>query len=56
MVLQVLLSHSHRLRALQLLARFLDKGPWAVNQGLSVGIFPYVLKLLTAKEVLIARK
>jgi regulator-associated protein of mTOR len=55
-VLQVLLSHSHRLRALQLLARFLDKGPWAVNQGLSVGIFPYVLKLLTAKEVLIARK
>eukprot|EP00002_Diphylleia_rotans_P019938 TRINITY_DN3858_c0_g2_i1.p1 TRINITY_DN3858_c0_g2~~TRINITY_DN3858_c0_g2_i1.p1 ORF type:complete len:1260 (+),score=219.57 TRINITY_DN3858_c0_g2_i1:53-3832(+) len=45
-VLQVLLSQSHRLRALRLLARFLDLGPWAVNMALSVGIFPYVLKLL----------
>eukprot|EP00002_Diphylleia_rotans_P033413 TRINITY_DN7103_c0_g1_i3.p1 TRINITY_DN7103_c0_g1~~TRINITY_DN7103_c0_g1_i3.p1 ORF type:complete len:1237 (-),score=213.22 TRINITY_DN7103_c0_g1_i3:198-3908(-) len=45
-VLQVLLSQSHRLRALSLLARFLDLGPWAVNMALSVGIFPYVLKLL----------
>lgn len=45
-VLQVLLSQQHRLRALMLLGRFLDLGPWAVNQSLSVGIFPYVLKLL----------
>jgi regulator-associated protein of mTOR len=45
-VLQVLLSQTHRLRALRLLARFLDLGPWAVNLSLSVGIFPYVLKLL----------
>jgi regulatory associated protein of mTOR len=45
-VLQVLLSQTHRLRALQLLGRFLDLGPWAVNLALSVGIFPYVLKLL----------
>ncbi|KAJ3033043.1 hypothetical protein HDV00_006828 [Rhizophlyctis rosea] len=45
-VLQVLLSQVHRLRALMLLSRFLDIGPWAVNQALSVGIFPYVLKLL----------
>jgi len=45
-VLQVLLSQSHRLRALRLLAQFLDLGPWAVNLALSVGIFPYVLKLL----------
>jgi regulator-associated protein of mTOR len=45
-VLQVLLSPQHRSRALDLLARFLDLGPWAVNQALSVGIFPYVLKLL----------
>lgn len=45
-VLQVLLSQVHRLRALMLLSRFLDLGPWAVNQALSVGIFPYVLKLL----------
>lgn len=45
-VLQVLLSQQHRLRALLLLGKFLDLGPWAVNQALSVGIFPYVLKLL----------
>ena len=45
-VLQVLLSQIHRLRALMLLSRFLDLGPWAVHLALSVGIFPYVLKLL----------
>ncbi|XP_075158301.1 regulatory associated protein of MTOR complex 1 [Haematobia irritans] len=52
-VLQVLLSQVHRLRALELLARFLDLGPWAVNLALGVGIFPYVLKLLqsSAKEL-----
>nr|CAB3459136.1 unnamed protein product [Digitaria exilis] len=43
---QVLLSQSHRFRALVLLGRFLDMGPWAVDLALSVGIFPYVLKLL----------
>ena len=45
---QVLLSQVHRVRALDLLSRFLDLGAWAVNQALSVGIFPYVLKLLQA--------
>jgi len=45
-VLQVLLSQVHRMRALILLGRFLDMGPWAVDLALSVGIFPYVLKLL----------
>eukprot|EP00039_Didymoeca_costata_P008263 m.109666 g.109666 ORF g.109666 m.109666 type:complete len:1325 (+) comp14009_c0_seq1:230-4204(+) len=45
-VLQVLLSQQHRLRALQLLERFLELGPWAVLKALSVGIFPYVFKLL----------
>nr|CAB3265778.1 regulatory-associated protein of mTOR-like [Phallusia mammillata] len=52
-VLQVLLSQVHRLRALDLLGRFLDLGPWAVSLALSVGIFPYVLKLLQslAKEL-----
>uniref|UniRef100_A0A183C0Q3 Raptor_N domain-containing protein n=1 Tax=Globodera pallida TaxID=36090 RepID=A0A183C0Q3_GLOPA len=45
-VLQVLLSVNHRVRALDLLARFVDMGPWAVVSALSVGIFPYVLKLL----------
>jgi len=29
-----------------LLGRFLDMGSWAVDLALSVGIFPYVLKLL----------
>lgn len=52
-VLQVLLSQVHRLRALELLGRFLNLGPWAVNLALSVGIFPYVLKLLqsSAREL-----
>ncbi|KAI9116038.1 hypothetical protein K1719_012968 [Acacia pycnantha] len=45
-VLQVLLSQCHRFQALVLLGRFLDMGPWAVELALSVGIFPYVLKLL----------
>lgn len=45
-VLQVLLSQVHRVKALELLARFLDLGSWAVGHALSVGIFPYVLKLL----------
>lgn len=47
------MSQVHRLRALELLGRFLDLGPWAVNLALSVGIFPYVLKLLqsSAREL-----
>lgn len=52
-ILQVILSPVHRLRALDLLNRFLNLGPSAVNSALSVGIFPYVLKLLQsdAREV-----
>lgn len=50
-VLQVLLSQVHRLRALILLSRFLDNGPWAVELALSIGIFPYVLKLLQSQAV-----
>lgn len=49
-VLQVLLSQMHRIRALTLLKRFLDLGPWAVNLSLSLGIFPYVMKLLQSPE------
>jgi WD40 repeat protein len=49
-VLQVLLSQVHRIRALLLLRRFLDLGPWAVNLSLSLGIFPYVMKLLQSPE------
>lgn len=50
-VLQVLLSQSHRYRALVLLGKFLDMGAWAVDLALSVGIFPYVLKLLQTTAV-----
>lgn len=50
-VLQVLLSQIHRLRALILLSKFLDLGPWAVNLALSIGIFPYVLKLLQSQAI-----
>uniref|UniRef100_A0A914DRW0 Raptor N-terminal CASPase-like domain-containing protein n=1 Tax=Acrobeloides nanus TaxID=290746 RepID=A0A914DRW0_9BILA len=45
-VLQVLLSQVHRVRALELLAKFVDLGSWAVVAALTVGIYPYVLKLL----------
>ena len=45
-VLQLLLSPSHRRRALLLLARFLSRSAAAVQHVLDVGIFPYVLKLL----------
>lgn len=50
-VLQVLLSQAHRIRALELLEKFLDIGPWAVQLALNVGIFPYVLKLLQSQAV-----
>lgn len=58
-VLQVLLSQSHRQRALYLLKLFLDKGKWAVDLALGVGIFPYILRLLQSpaaelKESLVA--
>jgi hypothetical protein len=45
-VLQVLLSQSHRMRALLLLKKFLSLGPEAVKLSLILGIFPYILKLL----------
>ena len=50
-VLQVLLSQQHRLKALILLSRFLDLGPWAVSMALTIGIFPYVVKLLQSPAV-----
>ncbi|CAH8606929.1 unnamed protein product [Schistosoma rodhaini] len=44
-LLQILLSQSHRIRAMQLLSEFLDLGPWAVAHCLTVGIFPYIVRL-----------
>jgi regulator-associated protein of mTOR len=49
-VLQVLLSNVHRLRALELFSRFLSLGDWAVRMALAVGIFPYILKLLQSPD------
>lgn len=45
-LLQVLLSKSHRVKALLLLRRYLAMGPEAVNLALLVGIFPYILRLV----------
>ena len=58
-LLQVLLSQTHRLRALKLLNRYLHIGHYAVNRALVVGIFPYVIKLLQSpapdiREVLVS--
>ncbi|KAF5385356.1 hypothetical protein D9615_001068 [Tricholomella constricta] len=50
-VLQVLLSQPHRLRALILLSQFVDLGPWAVHLVLTIGIFPYISKLLQAPSL-----
>ncbi|CAL8090399.1 unnamed protein product [Calicophoron daubneyi] len=44
-LLQILLSQSHRIRAMQLLSEFLDLGPWAVAHCLTVGILPYIVRL-----------
>ncbi|KAJ2505763.1 hypothetical protein IWW47_001902, partial [Coemansia sp. RSA 2052] len=57
-VLQVLLSQQYRLRALILLYRFMNLGPWAVDLALAVGIYPYMTKLLASttteiREILI---
>ena len=50
-LLQALLSPTHRLRALVLLSRFVSLGGWAVGEMLSVGVFPYLLKLLLSPTV-----
>lgn len=47
-VLQLLLSQPHRLRVLFLLSKFVDLGPWAVHFALTIGIFPFIVKLLQA--------
>mmetsp|Transcript_13889 Transcript_13889/g.20979 ORF Transcript_13889/g.20979 Transcript_13889/m.20979 type:complete len:1711 (+) Transcript_13889:99-5231(+) len=54
-VLQNLLSQAHRVPALLLLAKFVDRGPWAVNLALGVGVFPYFLKLLQSPDQKVRR-
>jgi len=45
-VLQVVLSQQHRIRAIKLLCRFVDLGPWAIHKVLVIGLYPYVYKLV----------
>ena len=45
-LLQVLLSQTHRYQALKLFDQCMSLGDWAVEHVMSVGMFPYVLKLL----------
>lgn len=49
-LLQLLLSQAHRMRALKLLCQFVDLGPWAVHLVLEIGIYPYVQKLLLSPQ------
>lgn len=41
-VLQAMLSQTHRLKALQVLAQYCDLNEWCVRQVLSVGFIPYL--------------
>jgi len=47
-VLQVLLAQQHRIRAIELLCRFVDLGSWAIHKVLVIGIYPYILRLIRA--------
>jgi len=49
-LLHALLNRVHCLRALELLARFLDLGCWTVNMALTVGFFPNLLILLQCPD------
>ncbi|KAL5106628.1 Regulatory-associated protein of mTOR [Taenia crassiceps] len=50
-LLQVLLSQTHRIRALQLLSEFLDLGSWAVSHCITVGILPYIVRLFHSNVI-----
>jgi WD40 repeat protein len=50
-MLQILLSQTYRVKALHLLARYLQTGPDAVDLALSIGYFPYVEKLLSSHDM-----
>lgn len=49
-ILQVLLSPDLRPKALPLISRYMQLGPQAVHHALTVGIFPYLLRLLKSKS------
>ncbi|KAJ2497917.1 Target of rapamycin complex 1 subunit kog1, partial [Coemansia sp. RSA 1972] len=50
-MLQLILSQTHRLSVLVLLYRFVNLGPWAANMALHVGFFTYLTKLLSSATV-----
>ncbi|KAJ1788085.1 Target of rapamycin complex 1 subunit kog1, partial [Coemansia sp. RSA 2167] len=50
-MLQLILSQTHRLSVLVLLYRFVNLGPWAANMTLHVGFFTYLTKLLSSATV-----
>ncbi|KAJ2540607.1 Target of rapamycin complex 1 subunit kog1, partial [Coemansia sp. RSA 1853] len=50
-MLQLILSQTHRLSVLVLLYRFVNLGPWAANMTLLVGFFTYLTKLLSSSTV-----
>ncbi|KAJ1919977.1 Target of rapamycin complex 1 subunit kog1 [Mycoemilia scoparia] len=50
-ILQVVLSHSYRLRALALFYQFISLGPWAVEQASAIKITPYITKLLNSESL-----
>ena len=49
-ILQVLLSPTHRIKALELLDVFLEKGDWAIKESIEIGVFPFLLKLLKSNS------
>lgn len=46
-LLQMLMSAQYREETLELVGKFLDRGPYAVQKFLDVGILPYIRQLLT---------
>ena len=49
-----MLVQAHRERALQLLCEFVDLGTWAVCQAITVGLLPYIHRLVTNNEIALA--
>ena len=47
MLFQMLMSAQYRTETLELVGKFLDRGPYAVQKFLDVGILPYIRQLLT---------
>ena len=44
----MLMSAQYREETLELVGKFLDRGPYAVQKFLDVGILPYIKQLITS--------